>query len=126
MNYNFENNFDYHAPKEGQPKMYEAVRATLKEAAEFLDAVCPDSREKSLAFTKLEEAMFWANASIARTGHMVEIQEEEPVMVDEEAIIHHIHENTLNVDKDTIRAVLNAEAEYLTEIGVYQEVEEGE
>jgi hypothetical protein len=124
MNYNFENNFDYHAPKEGQPKMYEAVRATLKEAAEFLDAVCPDSREKSLAFTKLEEAMFWANASIARTGHVVDIQEDEPIFVDEEAIIDDIH-GKLHVDKNIVRAVLAAEAAYLTEIGVYQ-VEEGE
>lgn len=29
---------------------------------------CPDSREKSLAMTKLEECSMWANASIARNG----------------------------------------------------------
>ena len=27
---------------------------------------CPESREKSLAFTKLEECIMWANAAIAR------------------------------------------------------------
>lgn len=29
---------------------------------------CPDSREKSLALTKVEEAVMWANASIARNS----------------------------------------------------------
>lgn len=28
--------------------------------------LCPESREKSLALTKLEESVMWANASIAR------------------------------------------------------------
>jgi hypothetical protein len=35
-------------------------------AAQFVDRICPDGREKSTAITKLEEAMFWANAAIAR------------------------------------------------------------
>lgn len=34
----------------------------------LISKLCPDSREKSLAITKLEEAVFWANASIARSG----------------------------------------------------------
>jgi len=61
-----ENNFKYHAPKEGQPEKYEAIREKAKELAYLFDAECPNSREKSLAFTKLEEAVMWANASIAR------------------------------------------------------------
>lgn len=28
--------------------------------------ICPDSRERSLAFTKIEESMFWVNSSFAR------------------------------------------------------------
>jgi len=42
------------------------LRAAAKSLAELMDDECPESREKSLAFTKLEEAIFWANASIAR------------------------------------------------------------
>ena len=61
-----ENNFTYHPPKPGQAERYESIRDTAKEFAEHLDDECPDSREKSLAMTKLEEAVFWANASIAR------------------------------------------------------------
>jgi hypothetical protein len=61
-----ENRFTYHAPKPGQPETYELIRNKAKEFAILLDRECPDSREKSLAITKIEEAVFWANASIAR------------------------------------------------------------
>lgn len=67
VNYQIENNFSYHAPKEGQPKKYEEIRNSAKELAYLFDKLSPDnSREKSLAMTKLEEAVFWINASIAR------------------------------------------------------------
>jgi hypothetical protein len=61
--------FTYHAPKEGQPQKYEAIRAKALELAELLNELCPDSREKSLAVTSLEESVMWANASIARNGN---------------------------------------------------------
>lgn len=61
-----EKNFTYHAPKQGQPERYELIRNKAKELALVIEKSCPDSREKSLAFTKLEEAVMWANASIAR------------------------------------------------------------
>jgi hypothetical protein len=60
------NRFTYHAPKEGQPKQYEDLRWRAYDFALFINALCPDSREKSLALTKIEEAVMWANASIAR------------------------------------------------------------
>lgn len=63
---NIENNYTYHAPKEGQPKKYEAIREKAKELALLIEDVCPTSREKSLAFTNLEQAVMWANAAIAR------------------------------------------------------------
>lgn len=61
-----ENNFSYHSPKEGQPAKYEAIRAKAKELAVLIDEQTPKSREQSLAMTNLEQAVFWANAAIAR------------------------------------------------------------
>jgi hypothetical protein len=61
-----EKRFTYHAPKGDQPKKYELIRSAAHEFAEILNSLCPESREKSLAFTALEEAVMWANASIAR------------------------------------------------------------
>lgn len=61
-----DNNFKYHPPKEGQQERYVALRNEAKTLAERINELCPDSREKSLAITNLEQAIFWANASIAR------------------------------------------------------------
>ena len=58
--------FTYHAPKEGQPKMYQQIREKALEFSLLLNDLCPESREKSLAITHLEDAVMWANASIAR------------------------------------------------------------
>lgn len=61
-----DNNFVYHAPKAHQPEKYERIRAEAKQLALTLYDLCPECREQSLAFTKLEEAVMWANAAIAR------------------------------------------------------------
>lgn len=66
MDKTIERNFSYHAPKENQPQKYELLRSACKSVAKDIDDLCPDSREKSLAMTKLEECIMWANASIAR------------------------------------------------------------
>lgn len=66
MKSRIENNFTYHTPKGDQAERYEKIRGKARELAELLEGCCPDSREKSLANTKLEEAVMWANASIAR------------------------------------------------------------
>lgn len=63
---NLENIYTYHAPRADQTERYGKIRAKARELAELIDECCPDSREKSLAHTKLEEAAMWANASIAR------------------------------------------------------------
>lgn len=67
MNNQIENNFMYHAPKEGQAEKYDQLRSKAKELAYLIDELCPNSREKSLATTNLEESVMWANASIARS-----------------------------------------------------------
>jgi hypothetical protein len=61
-------NFTYHSPQAGQSEKYEALRAKARVLAVLIAASCPASRERSLAMTKLEESIFWANASIAREG----------------------------------------------------------
>lgn len=58
--------FTYHAPKDDQNVRYNELRAKGKEFAELIERYCPESREKALAFTELESAVMWANASIAR------------------------------------------------------------
>lgn len=58
--------FTYHQPKAGQPERYEGIREMARRFALHLVAECPEGREQSLALTKLEEAVMWANASIAR------------------------------------------------------------
>ena len=60
------NRFVYHAPKGNQQQKYENIRKNALAFAELIDIMCPDSREKSLAITALEECMMWANSSIAR------------------------------------------------------------
>ena len=58
--------FTYHSPKDDQPERYSDIRLAALQLAGLIDRHCPDSREKSLAITKLEEVSMWANASIAR------------------------------------------------------------
>jgi len=62
-----ENVYKYHAPKDGQQEKYQSLRAKAKQLAELIEKVCPDSREKSVAFTQLETSVMWANAAIARS-----------------------------------------------------------
>jgi hypothetical protein len=61
-----EQNFTYHPPTGNQPERYTELRAAALSLAILIVRMTPESREQSLALTKLEEAVFWANASIAR------------------------------------------------------------
>lgn len=61
-----ETRFTYHAPRGEQPQLYEDLRRKAKELAYVIDLSMPDGREKALALTNLEQAMFWADAGIAR------------------------------------------------------------
>lgn len=60
--------FQFHpAETKRTQEAHEGVRDVLLGAADKLvELTGRESREQSLAITKLEEAMFWANAAIAR------------------------------------------------------------
>ena len=60
--------FGYHPPVEpGKKERHEEVREVLLEAADKLvDLTGAPTREQATMMTKLEEAMFWANAAVAR------------------------------------------------------------
>ncbi|WP_435827190.1 Acb2/Tad1 domain-containing protein [Actinoplanes philippinensis] len=59
--------FTHHPPRTSERiNAHGAVRAACAGLAEALDASLPEGREKALALTRVEEAMFWANAAIAR------------------------------------------------------------
>ena len=53
-------NFTYHTPKNDQPQRYTQLRAAGLQLAEMVLEKCPESREQSLALTKIEEAKHWA------------------------------------------------------------------
>ena len=58
--------FTWHKPSEKQISRMEVLRSFAGEMAwKILEAV-PESREQSLAITKLEESIMWANAGIVR------------------------------------------------------------
>lgn len=61
-----ENDFTYHSPKDDQPERYKFLRDEAKVLALNICKLTPVSREQSIALTKLEEAIFYANAAIAR------------------------------------------------------------
>ena len=61
-----ERDFTYHPPKGNQPDRYVLIRNKAKELALLLAGNCPQSRELSLAFTKLDEVVMHANSAIAR------------------------------------------------------------
>ena len=42
------------------------TRDEAKKLAATILELCPESRERSVALTELETAVFWANASVAR------------------------------------------------------------
>lgn len=60
------NNFVYHKPVDGQTERYIRIRDNARSLAGLMATNCPESRELSVALTKLEESVMWANAAIAR------------------------------------------------------------
>jgi hypothetical protein len=66
MQKRLENDFVYHSPKGDQAERYGYLRLHAKHLAHDIVSLTPPSREQSVALTKLEEAIFFANAAIAR------------------------------------------------------------
>lgn len=61
-----ENNFKYHAVNQSQIEQQNSIRLMCKNLAHKINKECPESREKSLSLTHLEEVMFFANSAISR------------------------------------------------------------
>jgi hypothetical protein len=58
--------FRYYPADEARGEVHAHVRAKVMDLALDLNGVVPEGREKAVMLTKLEEAMFWANAAVAR------------------------------------------------------------
>lgn len=61
-----ERRFTYHQPTEGQVESMQDMRWRAKGLAYCISNNVPDSREKALALTKLEEAIMHANSGVVR------------------------------------------------------------
>lgn len=60
------NRFTYHKSGADELAFYVQCRSQAWDLAGFITANLPPSRETSLAITKLEEAVMWANAARSR------------------------------------------------------------
>lgn len=60
--------FNHHPPSAGRALLHSDVRGLVRDLMHELEDKLPDGREKAVVKTKLEEAMFWANAAIARSA----------------------------------------------------------
>ena len=65
--YPIERNLTNHPPTAETQQVMEDIRVVAKLLATAIDEGCPQSREKSLAFTNLEQALMWSMASLARS-----------------------------------------------------------
>ena len=64
-NEQIENVFTYHKPFGTQQERYQTIRYMAKLLAFAIQGNAPESGEKSLALTNLQQAVMWANAAIA-------------------------------------------------------------
>ena len=59
------NIFTYHKPFGNQPERYQRLRDKAKELGQMIQNDCPDSRERAVALTNLQQTIMWAYAAIA-------------------------------------------------------------
>lgn len=68
MSEQLKDRFKHHPPTSGPvQEAHSKMRSAAWAHAAAIEETLVDGREKALALTKVEEAMFWANAAIART-----------------------------------------------------------
>jgi hypothetical protein len=63
-----EDRFTFHPATIKTGPVHDLVRSKHRDLAEWVYEMVPDSRERSLALTALQEAMMWANAAVAIYG----------------------------------------------------------
>lgn len=61
-----ENRIKYHKPNDEAITYISAMRSYALTWAKAVRLMVPEGREQALALTKIEEALMWANAGIAR------------------------------------------------------------
>ena len=59
-----DSNFTYHAPTPEMQSKFPIIRSAARDLAHIINELVPEGREKSLAMTKLQEVVMWANAGI--------------------------------------------------------------
>lgn len=60
--------FRFNTPGNNQIQACDLMRIEASRLFHAIKSMCPDGREKSLACTKLEECVMWANTAILRHG----------------------------------------------------------
>lgn len=60
-----DNRFSQHAMDSAKTEAANTVRSVTRAAADAINTVVPEGREKSIAIKALEDAMMWANKGIA-------------------------------------------------------------
>ena len=61
-----DNRIKYHKPNEDGVERIALMRKFALDWAYAVHGLVPDGREQSIAYTKIEEDLFWCNAGIAR------------------------------------------------------------
>ena len=72
--------FAYHSPSPGVQAQMTELRRVYRRLVQHLDLYVPECREKSLAFTALEESAMWAMKALSLTdpvGVVVDPPQEE-------------------------------------------------
>lgn len=59
--------FGFHKPDEAGVEKMSTIRKKVRELANLIEELCPESREKSTAFTQLQFVMMSANSAIVQS-----------------------------------------------------------